>query len=251
VDNDSLARRLLARSLVALAVCAVLVALCYFFVDRRVAFFVHDQGFAHWYPVWGHPALAWLTYPPPWLETWSPVALAALAVRRAFGPFRRWELALLAACVSLLVSVQVKETLKFAFGRYWPDTWTHGNPSLIGSGAYGFHPFASEGPGQGGWYDSFPSGHTTRSVAIAAVYWVAYPRWRWAAVAAPAAVVVGLIGMNYHFVGDTVAGGFVGGLVGVYAAHCAGLGPGHRNVGQDRSPDPRRSAGYSTVSAAR
>jgi membrane-associated phospholipid phosphatase len=226
VDNDSAYRRLLARSLIALAVCAVLVTLCYFFVDRPVAFFVHDHDFSHWYPVLRRPVLEWPTLPPPILETWAPAVMAALAVRRAFGPFRRWELALLAACVSLLVAAQFKDTLKFAFGRYWPDTWIRHNPSLIGDGAYGFHPFHKESFDEEGWYGSFPSGHTTRAVAIAAVYWVAYPRWPWRllCVAATAAVVVGLIGMNYHFVGDTVAGAFVGGLVGVYAAHGAGLG---------------------------
>src|SRR5262249_40141909 len=162
------------------------------------AFYAHDQDFAHRDIVWGHPALEWLTYPPPELETWAPAVLAALAVRRAFGPVRRWGLTLFVACVSLLVSVQFQDTLKFGFGRYWPDTWINQNPSLIGDGAYGFHPFAKEGRGEGGWYDSFPSGHTVRAVAVAAVYWVAYPRWRWVCVLAPAAVVVGLIGMNYH-----------------------------------------------------
>jgi hypothetical protein len=29
--------------------------------------------------------------------------------------------------------------------------------------------------------------------------------------------------MNYHFVGDVVAGGFVGAIVGVYVAHGFGL----------------------------
>jgi hypothetical protein len=43
------------------------------------------------------------------------------------------------------------------------------------------------------------------------------------AVLAAAAVVVGLIGMNYHFVGDVVAGGFAGAIVGVYVAHGFGL----------------------------
>ena len=223
--NDSLPRRLLARSLVALAVCAALVTLCYFFVDRPVAFFVHDHGIAHLYPVRGHPALAWVTYPPPILQTWAPAVLAALTLRRAFGAFRRWELTLLVACVSLLVAVQFKDTLKFAFGRYWPDTWIRHNPSLIQDDAYGFHPFHEEISDEEGWYGSFPSGHTTRAVAIAAVYWVAYRRWRWACVAVPAAVAVGLIGMNYHFVGDVVAGAFVGGLVGVCAARFAGLAP--------------------------
>ena len=38
----------------------------------------------------------------------------------------------------------------------------------------------------------------------------------------------GLVGMDYHFVGDVVAGGFVGGIVGAYTAHFAGLGGPHR-----------------------
>jgi hypothetical protein len=29
--------------------------------------------------------------------------------------------------------------------------------------------------------------------------------------------------MDYHFVGDVVAGGFVGGIVGTYTAYCTGL----------------------------
>ena len=35
------------------------------------------------------------------------------------------------------------------------------------------------------------------------------------------AVAVGLLGMDYHFVGDVIAGGFVGGIVGTYTARCA------------------------------
>jgi hypothetical protein len=39
------------------------------------------------------------------------------------------------------------------------------------------------------------------------------------------AEAVGLLGMDYHFVGDVIAGGFVGGVVGAYTAHYTGLGP--------------------------
>jgi hypothetical protein len=60
---------------------------------------------------------------------------------------------------------------------------------------------------------------------MAAVVWVAYPRWRWACAIAAAAVSIGLIGMNYHFVGDVIAGGFVGALIGVYIAHGCAVGP--------------------------
>ena len=54
-------------------------------------------------------------------------------------------------------------------------------------------------------YPSFPSGHTTRTLAGAAVVWIAYPRWRWACALASASVAVGLLVMDYHFVSDEIA----------------------------------------------
>src|SRR5262245_6444539 len=165
--------QLLRRTLVALLLCAALVTLCYFFVDRPAAFFVHRH-------VPGSDAvLKALTDPPPILGACAPLALAALMVRRAWGPFRRWEGALLAACVALILAEQFRQTASFAAGRYWPTTWIDDNPSLLRDGAYGFHPFHG-----GSAYASFPSGHTARTLAVAAVVWIGYPGWRWACVLA-------------------------------------------------------------------
>jgi membrane-associated phospholipid phosphatase len=199
--------QLLRRTLVALFLCAALVALCYFFVDRPVAFFVHNHRFAD------DRVLKWVTYLPPALQTCVPLLLAAFAVRRAWGPWRRWEQVVVVACISLLLAEQFRGSLAYAFGRYWPETWINGNPSLIGDGAYGFHPFH-----HGIAYDSFPSGHTARTVAVATVVWIAYPRWRWACGLACLAVALDLLALDYHFVGDLIAGGFVGGIVAAYAA---------------------------------
>jgi membrane-associated phospholipid phosphatase len=210
---NSSPRQHLWKTLAAVFLCAVIVTLCYLFIDRPVAFFVHDHRWSD------DSVLKWLTYPPPILQAWTPVVLVALMVRRVYGPFRRWELAVLAACLSILIADQFRESLAYAFGRYWPETWIDDNPSLIQNGAYGFHPF------HGGSADgSFPSGHMARALAIAATVWIVYPRWRWACALASLAVAIGLVGMNYHFVGDVIAGGFVGGIVGTYAAYYSGLG---------------------------
>jgi membrane-associated phospholipid phosphatase len=213
---------LLRRAAAALLVCAALVTVCYFFVDRPVAFFVHDQHFNRF------EALKWLTYLPVVLEAVAPAVLVLAAVRLARGPLSRLETTLFCAAVNLMATLSLKNGLKVAFGRYWPETWTHDNPSLIQDGAYGFHPFHT-GPA----YESFPSGHTARIFAVLSVAWVAYPKWRWLCVLACGSVVVGLVGMDYHFVGDVVAGAFLGSVTGMYSAHFFRL-----DQGSARSSDP-------------
>lgn len=197
-------RILLRRSLLAVVVGTVLVMVCYFYVDRPVAFFVHSHK------INSYLILKWLTYPPPILQTWAPLVLVVLMVRRAFGPFRRAELVLLAACVAIIVADQFRESLSDVAGRYWPDTW-RGNPSLIQNNAYGFNLFHT-----GDDYGSFPSGHMARTLSLAAVLWIAYPTWRWLCVLLSVAEACALVGMDYHFVGDVIAGGVIGALVGTY-----------------------------------
>jgi hypothetical protein len=104
------------------------------------------------------PMFRWLTYPPPELQTWSPLVLTLLCIRRAWAPWARWQQALFAACVSVIVADQFRYCLGDIIGRYWPETWRHDNPSLIGTGTYGFHPFQ-----RGDDIGSCPSGHATRS----------------------------------------------------------------------------------------
>ncbi len=164
--NDSwVYRRLLAATCVALVIATILVAIGYFFVDRPVAFWVREHGFSH------DLVLKWLTYPPPILQAWAPVMLVGLMVRRDWGPWHhRWEQTLLAASVGVILADQFRVTLSYVFGRYWPGTWIDDNPSLLGDGAYGFHPFH-----EGSAYESFPSGHAARTLAIVAPVWLAYP----------------------------------------------------------------------------
>ena len=66
MDSLTSYRRLFLRSLAATAFGALLVAVCYFYVDRPVAFFVHDHQFAR------HEWLLELTKPEPIVQLWRP-----------------------------------------------------------------------------------------------------------------------------------------------------------------------------------
>src|SRR5262249_8572358 len=103
-------RTLLSRSALAVAACAVLVTLCYHFVDRPVAFFVHDHHLNQ------QPLLKWLTHPPMALNALAPVIAALAVVRLAWGPWTRPERTLFAASVSLMTAVAFEYYLKFLFG---------------------------------------------------------------------------------------------------------------------------------------
>ena len=208
-------RTLLLRTLISAAFCVVGVVICYFWVDRPVAFFVYYRH------INSIQIFRWLTYPPPEVQNWSALVLTILIVRRAWGSFLRWQKTLFVACLSLIVADDFRISLGDVFGRYWPETWTHDNSSLIGTGTYGFHPFQ-----RGDDIGSFPSGHATRILAFASVWLIAMPGSRTVQVVVivfSASMLVSLVAMNYHFVSDVIAGGVLGGIVAMYAAHLAGL----------------------------
>ncbi len=205
-------RTLLMDSLATLAAGVVAIAICYQWVDRPVAFFVHDRH------VEKILFFKWLTYPPPIVQSWSPLVLALLMIRRAWGPLPHCQRALFVACLSLIVADEFRTSLGDLCGRYWPETWFDNNPSLIGNGVYGFHPFQA-GDDRG----SFPSGHAARIFGFVGVWWIAVPRFRllYAIVCLP--MLASLVAMNYHFVSDVIAGGIVGAVVARYAARMADL----------------------------
>ena len=107
--------------------------------------------------------------------------------------------------MSVIVAEATKAQLKFVFGRTWPKTWINNNPSFLHDGIYGFN-FFHGGPE----YASFPSGHMAVTCAVISVLWVYYPTSRILYVVATLAVACGLIGANYHFLSDVIAGCFVG-----------------------------------------
>ena len=194
--------------LLAVLSCPALVALCVLFVDRPAALLAHADFGAHRR---AFDALTHIVDPISPLATLG-IAAAGLSLLLGWrpGPAGR---ALVACCLAALVAAALKDQLKFAFGRLWPETWVDGNPSLVRDGAYGFFPFH----GGRGWF-SFPSGHTALVAAPVAALWGRLPRWRPILAVLVALVVVGLFGADYHFVGDMVAGLYLGAACGIGAA---------------------------------
>jgi membrane-associated phospholipid phosphatase len=198
----------------AFAVVVAAVIVSYFVIDRPLSFFAHQ----HLVP---HKIFVVLTYIPEAFAATSCTILAVLGIAYLSGwRLTRWQKVAMVWAVSVLVTSAIKNQLKLVFGRTWPETWTHNNPSLIRDGAYGFNPFRV-----GAGFESFPSGHTAAICAAMTVLWICYPRFRVLYGVLIAAVVVGLIGANYHFLSDIIAGGFVGTSVAIVTVRLAGLAP--------------------------
>ena len=184
---------------VSFAFTAASIFVSYEWIDRPIAFFVHDRTSQN-------EIFVWLQKIP---EAFSPLAALAFVALGLFaltkGRFSKFQIAMLLCSLSLVVADAIKDQLKFVFGRTWPETWVSNNPSFIHNGVYGFNPFHG-----GVGFASFPSGHAAAICAVMSVLWICYPRFRPLYVLCVAAVVVGLIGADYHFLSDVIAGGFIG-----------------------------------------
>jgi membrane-associated phospholipid phosphatase len=178
---------------------AIAVIVCYLWLDRPIAQFAHDE-------LQSFTLFQKLTLIP---EALTPLAVVAFLVLGLSGLGRRklsrFQTVMLLSGVSLAVAIVIKDQLKFAFGRTWPETWARNNPSFIRDGVYGFQPFHG-----GGGYASFPSGHATMICTVMTVLWICYPRFRAVYALCMAAVAIGLVGANFHFLSDVIAGGFLG-----------------------------------------
>jgi membrane-associated phospholipid phosphatase len=203
--------------------CAFLVVVSVRLIDRPVATWVHehlgDARFAwlrlhrdgHLLPIGPFSFMAGPA------EALEPIALLGLLLL-ALAAMAGWHLkararAVLALCLSVVVTLVVNREIKIVFGRTWPESWMGDNPSWIRDGVFEFSPFH----GGRGW-DSFPSGHTSVITTAATLLWLLWPERRilWAAMVA--VVIIGLIGGNYHFVSDIIGGLYLGVAIGLGSA---------------------------------
>jgi membrane-associated phospholipid phosphatase len=193
----------LRRWCIGLAITAAGVIASYLWLDQPLAFFVHRNVADKTIFVWlqrlplAFPLLSSLILA--WCGLWTLMDL----------PFSRVQSIALTCSISFISTSLINSQLKYAFGRTWPGTWIENNPSLFQNSVFGFNPFHG-GPG----FASFPSGHAAGICSVIAVLWWSYPSWRPIYIACVAAVAIGLIGANYHFLSDILSAIFIGLSVG-------------------------------------
>lgn len=196
---------LLTKWVAALLICGLCIALSYFWIDRPVAYFIHQElpGYRGIFDIAGQL--------PKVIGPLIVVCTLVLGIRVVVGrPLTEFQTTIVLATFSLAVSDIFENWLKFAFGRTWPETWVQDNPSLIRDGLYNFNPFHG-----GAGFASFPSGHMVAICAIMSVFWICWPRLRPIGVICIGLVFIGQLGANYHFLSDLIAGGFLGFSVGL------------------------------------
>ena len=197
--------------------CVVLTGVSIAFVDRPLALLMHGLFHrSHWLlPLAGIGQI-------PLSLAGPALIVAAIAAWFGWRPGHRGWTAI-GCAVAVVIATSCKDVLKEACGRTWPEPWLGNNPSLIGNGAYGFSPFH----GGEGWA-SFPSGHTAAIGAVAGVLWSRAPRLRWLWALLVALTAAGLVGDTYHFLGDVIAGGYLGFACGRATLLLPALAPAER-----------------------
>jgi membrane-associated phospholipid phosphatase len=215
-----------------MAVVALLAGtVSYFFLDRSIAFFAHEHLRQAMF-------VQMQKLPEPLLPAAVTAAIAMGALHLSGRPLARWQKILFFCSVAILLTTVITDELKSVFGRTWPETWSNNNPSLIHDGVFGFNPGRS-----GRAYSAFPSGHTADIATAATLIWALWPRLWPVSVLAVAVVVVGLVGANYHFLSDMIAGGFLGASVALATLRLSGLLPAETQDRQTPGPvnPPARS----------
>lgn len=185
-----------------------LIFVCYYQVDKAMAGLAYSDDWRRYH------FLQWLTYLAPAIIAISLFSIIYATIKCCL---RRYlsvaEKAFFVGGLNTIITVQINNLLKIVFGRTWPATWINNNPSWLNSHVYGFHFFRG-----GKAYASFPSGHTAVVFAMITVLWFGVPKWRCLYAIIGFGIIVGIVGMYYHFVSDVIAGALLGILTGILAA---------------------------------
>ena len=198
--NPKSTARALKLWLAALVLCTVAVVVAILFIDRPLALFLYHP--------YGHPKVDLVLHAVTVIVPLGALAPFLCGVFAFAGRTPPAWLATAGLCGFSLMWALVTDLilLKPLFGRENIEKLYKDPPF------YGFHPF------HGTMESSFPSGHAAAIASVCAVLWLLHSRLRWPSLALAALISVCLVFSNWHFVGDVLAGLFVGGTAGLMTA---------------------------------
>src|SRR5262245_44822183 len=189
---------------VSFVLTAVLIAICYAWLDRPIALALHH------YASQFDGARKILFRVPEVTAPLGALVLLTLAFRvLTRRPLSRLQSVMLVCALSFFVAEGLKTFSKYVFGRSWPESWMGPHVSFIRDGTYGFHLFHG-GPA----YTAFPLGHIAAACAVTSVLWICYPKYRTVYLLFVLAASLALLGSNSHFLSDIIAGIFLGASTG-------------------------------------
>lgn len=187
-----------------------LIVFCYRHIDRPLALWLEAQQSRQWLLLdWPHQIVD--------VFVWS---LPLIFFLWGIAWWRRqrvsWLKIVFDAALSLAVVLAVKAPVKALFGRTWPDTFYHNNPSYLDHGVYGFLPLQWQVA-----YWAFPSGHTAQIIAITVAVALHKPNWAWIFAVPSLFVMADLVALNFHWLSDVLAGVLLGASVAFVVKHVA------------------------------
>lgn len=199
--------KLLKTILFTFILCVVLVIFSYFFLDRPLAIWFYEHNFQK------VDAFQWLVYLP---NLFVLISFTLVLFAFLFFSFKQLSKKFLkiifAIGVSLYASLVLIKVLKIFFGRMGPQIWISHH---FANTAYGFHWFR----GLHKSLQDFPSGHSAAAFAVVSVLWIGYPKIRWLVLFVGSVILISLISTNNHYLGDCLAGAYLGALIGVLACY--------------------------------
>lgn len=182
----------------ALVAVPIVVAAFVVFADHRVALWIDEEirgtalfTFANWWTEIGR-------------SNWTFIAAAGALVAGLLWKRKRLAGGALLLAATVGATGILANLFKVLVGRARPKL-------LADEGSLAFAPFSV-----GYDWNSFPSGHATTALAIAATLWVIDPSRRWLWLCLGISVAATRVLLNAHYPGDILAGGVLGWCVALW-----------------------------------
>ena len=137
--------------------------------------------------------LRWFVKLPDYFFRWQGFVLVGFCLAWMLYHNRINSRAVRGQALAVVICLTLLHLLKFTIGRARPE---------LGLGSYYLSPINVSASG----FDSFPSGHSTSAILIAALLCWQFPRYKWLIIPPAVLACVARIVLQRHFVSDCVAG---------------------------------------------